>query len=85
MHRSCSRWNRSASSRATRPTPIPTLTSPNCKTVINGASATTTPTLPIKIVGAPQRADNDLTSPGTNAYIWVMLNTNSVGGPTAGV
>ena len=63
----------------------PTLTSPNCKTVINGASATTASTLPIKIVGAPQRADNDLTSPGTNAYIWVMLNTNSVGGPTAGV
>jgi len=63
----------------------PTLTSPNCKTVINGASATTTSTLPIKIIGAPQRADNDLTSPGTNAFIWVMLNTSSVGSSTAGV
>lgn len=63
----------------------PTATSPNCKTIIDGASATTTPTLPIKIVGAPERIDNDLTSPGTNAYIWVMLNTASLGGATAGV
>jgi len=63
----------------------PTETSPNCKTIIDGASATTTATLPIKIVGAPERIDNDLTSPGTNAWIWVMLNTSSAGGATAGV
>jgi len=63
----------------------PTATSPNCKTIIDGASATTTAALPIKIVGAPERIDNDLTSPGTNAWIWVMLNTSSAGGATAGV
>lgn len=63
----------------------PTATSPNCKTIIDGASATTTSTLPIKIVGAPERIDNDLTSPGTNAYIWVMLNTHNLNSPTAGV
>lgn len=63
----------------------PTATSPNCKTIIDGASATTTAALPIKIVGAPERIDNDLTAPGTNAWIWVMLNTSSAGGATAGV
>ena len=63
----------------------PTATSPNCKTIIDGASATTTSTLPIKIIGAPNRPDNDLASPGTNAYIWVMLNTSDLGGATAGV
>lgn len=63
----------------------PTAASPNCKTIVDGASATTTSTLPIKIVGAPQSADNDLTSPGTNSIIWVMLNTNSLSGATAGV
>lgn len=63
----------------------PTATSPNCKTIINGTGATTTASLPIKIIGAPQSADNDLTSPGTNAIIWVMLNTSSAGGATAGV
>lgn len=63
----------------------PTVTSPNCKSTINASAATTTTTLPIKIVGAPQRIDNDLTSPGTNAYIWVMLNTNSLSQQTVGV
>lgn len=63
----------------------PTSTSPNCKTIIDGASATTASTLPIKIIGAPERIDNDLTSPGTYAYIWVMLNTSDLGGATAGV
>jgi len=63
----------------------PTATSPNCKTIVDGASATTTSTLPIKIIGAPNRPDNDLTSPGTNAYIWVMLNTSSLGDASAGV
>ena len=55
------------------------------KTIIDGASATTASTLPIKIIGAPERIDNDLTSPGTYAYIWVMLNTSDLGGATAGV
>lgn len=63
----------------------PTAASPNCKTIVDGASATTTSTLPIKIVGAPQSADNDLTSPGTNSIIWVMLNTHSLASATAGV
>jgi hypothetical protein len=36
-------------------------------------------------MGAPERIDNDLTSPGTNAYIWVMLNTHDLTSPTAGV
>ena len=63
----------------------PTAASPNCKTIVDGANATTTSTLPIKIVGAPNRIDNDLTSPGTNAYIWVMLNTNDLTSPSLGV
>lgn len=63
----------------------PTAASPNCKTIIDGASATTASTLPIKIVGAPERIDNDLTSPGTNSYIWVMLNTSDLGTASAGV
>lgn len=52
-------------------------------TIVDGASATTTATLPIKIVGAPNRPDNDLTSPGTNAKIYVMLNTSDMFGNAA--
>lgn len=52
---------------------------------VDGASATTTSTLPIKIIGAPNRPDNDLTSPGTNAKIYVILNTHELFGATAGV
>ena len=56
------------------------------QTYIDGASATTTSTLPIKIIGAPNRADNDLTSPGTYARIYVMLNTHELtGAQTVGV
>lgn len=52
-------------------------------TYVDGASATTTATLPIKIVGAPNRPDNDLTSPGTYAKIYVMLNTSDMFGNAA--
>lgn len=60
-------------------------TVPRCQslTQIDGASATTTATLPIKIMGAPWRPDNDLTSPGTNARIYVMLNTSDLFGNSA--
>lgn len=54
-------------------------------TTIDGASATTTSSLPIKIFGAPNRPDNDLTSPGTNAKIYVMLNTHELFGNSTAV
>ena len=60
-------------------------TTPVCQslTYVDGASATTTATLPIKIVGAPNRPDNDLTSPGTYADLYVMLNTSDMFGNAA--
>lgn len=54
-------------------------------TTVTGGSATTTSTLPIKIMGAPNRPDNDLTSPGTYAKVYVMLNTHDLFGNSAAV
>jgi len=52
-------------------------TAPNnvSQTYAVGSAANTTNTFPLAIVGAPQRVNNELVSPGTNAKIYVMLNT----------
>lgn len=58
----------------------------NSASYAQGSAAATTQALPLKIVGGPYRPDNDLTSPGTNAKIYVIFNQHELGGPnTAGV
>lgn len=52
---------------------------------VQGGSANTTITLPIKILGAPNTPDNSLASPGTYAKVFVMINTHELSGNTAGV
>jgi len=54
------------------------LTSPvfGSESYAQGSAANTTAALPLRIVGGPQRVNNDFTSPGTNAKIYVMLNTH---------
>lgn len=43
-----------------------------------GSAANTTATLPLRCVGGPNRVNNDFTSPGTSAKIYVMLNTHDM-------
>lgn len=43
-----------------------------------GSAAATTAALPLRIVGGPQRVNNDFTSPGTAAKVYVMLNTHDM-------
>lgn len=50
-----------------------------------GSAANTTQTLPLKIIGAPLRMDNELVSPGTFAKVWVRFNQHELFGNTAGV
>lgn len=50
-----------------------------------GGSANTTSTLPLKIIGAPNTPTNDLSSPGTAAKIFVMINTHELLGATTAV
>lgn len=58
----------------------------NSASYAQGSAANTTQALPLKIIGAPNRPDNDLTSPGTYAKVYVIFNQHELGGPnTAGV
>jgi len=57
----------------------------NSASYAQGSQAATTQALPLKILGAPFRPDNDLTSPGTHARIFVMINQHELAGNTAGV
>lgn len=52
---------------------------------VQGSAAATTQALPLKIVGAPYRIDNELASPGTNAKVYVVINQHELAGNTAGV
>lgn len=52
---------------------------------VQGSSAATTQALPLKIVGAPMRPDNDLTGSGTYAKVYVRFNQHELLGNTAGV
>jgi hypothetical protein len=52
---------------------------------VQGGSANTTNTLPLKIIGAPNSPDNSLASPGTYAKIFVMINTHELAGITTAV
>ena len=64
----------------------PTALAVQSQTYVDGASATTTSSLPIKIIGAPNRIDNDLvTGTGLNAKIYVMLNTHELFGNSTAV
>jgi hypothetical protein len=63
--------------------PVPVF---NSLSYAQGSAANTTQAFPLKIVGAPNRQDNDLTSPGTYAKVYVIFNQHELGGPnTAGV
>lgn len=58
----------------------------NSASYAQGSAADTTQALPLKILGGVNRQDNDLSSPGTVAKIYVMFNQHELGGPnTAGV
>lgn len=48
-----------------------------------GSTANTTATFPIKLIGAPNRADNDVTA--AYAKVYCILNTASLAANTAGV
>jgi hypothetical protein len=50
-----------------------------------GGSAATGAGYPLKIMGAPNRPDNSLASPGTYATIFVKINLHELAGATAGV
>lgn len=52
---------------------------------VQGSAAATTQALPLKIIGATWRADNDLSSPGTYAKVLVRFNQHELLGNTAGV
>jgi len=52
----------------------------NSASYAQGSAAAVTQALPLKIVGAPYRTDNDLTSPGTFAKVYVMFNQHELGG-----
>lgn len=57
----------------------------NSASYAQGSAANTTQALPLKIIGAPFRQDNDLSSPGTYARIYVIINQHELAGNTAGV
>jgi hypothetical protein len=58
----------------------------NSASYAQGSAAATTQALPLKIIGAPWRTDNDLTGTGANARVYVIFNQHELGGPnTAGV
>ena len=63
----------------------PTAPQNQSQTFVQGSAAATTQALPIKIIGAPFRIDNDLTSPGTFAKVLVKFNQHELLGNTAGV
>ena len=54
-------------------------------TFVQGSAAAVTQTLPMKIIGAPFRIDDDLSSPGTFAKVLVKFNQHELLGNTAGV
>ena len=54
-------------------------------TYVQGSAAATTQALPMKIIGAPFRIDDDLSSPGTFAKVLVKFNQHELSGNTAGV
>jgi hypothetical protein len=63
----------------------PTAPQNQSQSYVQGSAAATTQALPLKIVGAPNRPDNDLASPGTNAKVFVVLNQSELGNNTVGV
>jgi len=62
-------------------------TAPNnvSQTYAEGSGANTTNTFPLAIMGAPQRVNNELASPGTYARIYVKLNTSQLAPGRTGV
>jgi hypothetical protein len=52
---------------------------------VQGSAAAVTQALPLKIVGAPATPDNDTSTPGTNARVWVKINQHELANNTVGV
>lgn len=52
---------------------------------VQGSAAAVTQALPLKIVGAPYRIDNELDSPGTNAKVFVVINQHELAGNTVAI
>lgn len=52
---------------------------------VQGSSPQTAAGYPIKIVGGPNRPDNDLTSPGTNGRIYCLINNHELRAGTAAI
>jgi len=64
----------------------PTAPANQSQTVLQTSSLNTTVTLPLRVIGAPNRQDNDLVS-STNPYAkaYVILNTQDLRGNSVGV
>ena len=54
-------------------------------TFVQGSAAAVTQTLPLRIIGAPFRIDDDLSAPGNFAKVLVKFNQHELLGNTAGV
>lgn len=63
----------------------PTAPANQSQSYVQGSAAATTQALPLKIIGAPFRPDNELDSPGTYAKVFVRFNQHELFGNTAGV
>lgn len=63
----------------------PTAPANQSASYVQGSAAATTQALPLRIIGAPARPDNELDSPGTNAKVFVCFNQHELFGNTAGV
>jgi hypothetical protein len=64
---------------------VPTAPANQSASYVQGSAANTTQALPLKIMGAPWRADNDLTGTGAFAKVYVKFNQHELLGNTAGV
>lgn len=67
------------------PAALASATGFNSASYVLGSTANTTSTFPIKLVGAPNRVDNDLSGTGAYAKVYCILNTASLADNTAGV
>lgn len=63
----------------------PTAPANQSASFVQGSAAAVTQTLPLRIIGAPFRPDNDLTAPGTFCAVYVTFNQHELYGNTVGV
>lgn len=64
---------------------VPTAPTNVSQSYVQGSAADTTITFPLAIIGAPQRVNNELVSPGTYAKVYVKINTPQLADNRTGV